>query len=85
MSVFQVFVKDFVGKTFNFILPLGAQTTVKALQAAVLDKTGVPVADQRLLYAGRTLSEGNVDFVIAEYGVMNMSTLHLVARLHGGR
>ncbi len=89
MSFFQIFVKDFGGKSHTITLPDGPETTVSALREVLFEATGVPVATQLLVFAGKQLEDkgasGGDDFTLGDYGVMRESTLHLVTRLHGGR
>ena len=51
------------------------------MKAKVEAKTGVPPAQQRLLYGGKQLEDGNT---LMYYNVQRGSTLHLVLRVRGG-
>ena len=75
----QVFVNTLTGKTIT--LDVETSDTVAATKAKIEDKTALPVKYQRLLFFGKQLAD---DAVLSEVGVGKESTLHVVARLHGG-
>ncbi len=78
----QIFVRNLSGQSIPFEVELGAECPVWKLHELVEAREGVPCASQRLIYAGRQL---DVDSPLAHYGVSAGSTLHLVARLLGGK
>ena len=47
----------------------------------IQEREGIPISQQRLLYAGRQLEDGRT---LAEYNVVRDSTVHMVLRLLGG-
>ncbi len=68
--------KTLTGKTVGVSL---STPTVAELKAQILDKEGIPVDQQRLVFAGRQLGDGQtLD------GLEDESTVHLVLRLRGG-
>jgi len=79
-TTFQIFFKGLDGrtKTLNDISPTD---TVETIKDKVQDKSGVPVADQRLIFAGKQLEDGRT---LESYKIQKESTLHLNLRLRGG-
>ena len=61
-------------------LPADA-SDVSTLQYAITDRTAIPVEDQRLVYGSSQLVPGRS---LAEYGVVDGSTIGLALRLRGG-
>jgi hypothetical protein len=65
--------------TARFLLADAAD--VSTLQYAITDRTAIPVEDQRLVYGSSQLVPGRS---LAEYGVVDGSTIGLALRLRGG-
>ncbi len=56
--------------------------TIKKLKEMIFDKEGIPVDQQRLIWAGKQLAD---DKTVKDYDLQDGNTLHLVTRLKGGQ
>jgi ubiquitin len=72
-------VKTLNGKTISFKIKVTARA--KDVKEKVLCKEGIPLDQQRLIFAGRQLKD---EEILDHVGIKNDSTLHLVLRLRGG-
>ena len=80
-TAWQVFLKTLDNRTL--VLDVSVDSTVGDLKRLVQDRTGLSVAEQRLLYAGKELRE--LEYLLwADHHVPPQGTVHLVLRLRGG-
>ena len=76
----QIFVKTLVGSTV--VLRVETSDTVMRIKELLLERQGVPVGQQRLIYGGKQLDD---DRILEDYNIQPESTIHLALRLIGGK
>lgn len=75
----QIFVRTLSGK--SIAVEVNPEDRIEMLKARIHDKEGIPVENQRLIYAGKSLEDGNT---LSDYSIQSGSNLNLVLRLRGG-
>ncbi|GET03122.1 hypothetical protein RCL_jg8308.t1 [Rhizophagus clarus] len=73
-----VFVKTLTGKVIT--ISVGSNEPIDQLKAKIQEKDGIPTDQQRLIFAGKIVTDGT----LADNNVKFQDTLHLVLRLRGG-
>ncbi|XP_031559085.1 uncharacterized protein LOC116295429 [Actinia tenebrosa] len=60
---------------------VSSSCTIEQVKTMISEKEGIPIDQQRLIYSGEQLMDGNT---LKYYGIRPGATLHLVLRLRGG-
>jgi hypothetical protein len=75
----QIFVKTLTGKTIA--LKVDPNESVGNLKFRIREKEGVPIDQQRMVFAGIQLEDSRL---LSEYNIREGATTHLILRLSGG-
>jgi hypothetical protein len=76
----QIYIKTITGTTFNINAP--TTCTIEDLKRFIESDCGIPVEQQKLIYAGEQLSN---DRTLVEYDLRNGSSIHMVFGLKAQR
>ncbi len=78
-ATFLLYVETLAGRKFPFRVK--PSTTVEDLKDMIRSKEGIPVDQQRLIYAGHQLEDGKT---LEDYQITEDCTLYIILRLRGG-
>lgn len=72
---YTLYVKNIRGGRID--LAVWGSYTIENIKVLIFEKTGMPMDDQRLIFAGRQLEDKRT---LSSYGINHESTIHLVPR-----
>ena len=76
----HIFIKTLSNKTLT--LTVEPSDKIEAIKNMVLDREGILVDQQRLIWGGKQLEDGRT---LQHYNIQNLANIHLVLRLFGGK
>lgn len=70
------------------VKPITSSTTIKQFREYIKAKTGIPLDEQVLIYAGKPLTDLDYatgkDLTVGDFGIQENSTVNLGLRVRGG-
>lgn len=77
--LFKVYIKHMTGRSIEILIT--HQMSIEEIKMKVQDILGIPLDQQRLIFAGKELDDSNV---VGMYNIANNANISLVLRLRGG-
>jgi hypothetical protein len=74
----EIFVKNIIGRII--VLEVESTDTIEEIKNKILDKEGIPPAQQMLLFASKPLENNKT---LNDYNISKESTLTIIVKLQG--